>query len=184
MQLVTEITWDGTSLRASALSGVNPEQLIHDCVGVSQITGSDWPDHFFEVELEHVARHAAGKILNRSAVQRYVAEVCPVPMSEEFPFKMEIEELFAGRRRPLALEVVLNGDPNPICRKHGVGLKFSDNREDMFLELQSVRIPAADNNSDAAIGWIAHSSYLGAIPKELGVRGLRLREGNIQIQMS
>ena len=181
MQPVTEITWDGTSLRASALSGVDPEQLIHDCVAVSRITGSDWPDHFFEVELEHIARHAAGKILNRSAVQRYVAEVCPVPMSEEFPFKTEIEELFAGRRLPLALEVVLDGDPNPICRKHGIGLKFSDNREDMFVELQSVRIPAADNNSDAAIGWIAHSSYLGAIPKELGVRGLRLREGNIQI---
>ena len=41
--------------------------------------------------------------------------------------------------------------------------------------------PAVDGDKDAAIGWIAHSSYLGAIPKELGVRGLRLREGNIQI---
>ena len=181
MQPVTEITWDGTSLRTSALSGADPGQIIRDCVGVSRIAGADWPDRFFEVELEHIARHAAGKILNRGAVHGYISEVCPVPMSEDFPFKRQIEELFTGRCLPLTLEVVLDEDRNPIRRKHGVGLKFSDNRKDVFVELQPIRIRAPDNNKDAAIGWIAHSTYLGAIPKELGVRGLRLREGNIQI---
>ena len=44
-----------------------------------------------------------------------------------------------------------------------------------------LRIPAIDESSDAAVGWLAHSSYLGAIPKDLGLRGFRAREGNIQI---
>ena len=178
---VTEINWDGTTLRASAVEGADPGQIIQNCVEVSRIDGTGWPKHFFEVEIHHVARHAAGRILNTGAVRRYIGEVCPVPMSDDFPFTKEVEELFAGGRQPLTLEVMLKGESEPIRRRHGAGLKFSDDRTDTFVELQPLRVPAADNDKDVAIGWVAHSSYLGAIPKELGVRGLRLREGNIQI---
>ena len=180
-QPVTEITWDGTMLRASAVGGRDPGQIIQDCVEVSRIAGTGWPDRFFEVEIGQVARHAAGHILNREAVQRYIGEVCPVPMSEDFPFAREVEKLFVGTCQPLTVEVALDGESEPIRRRLRGGLKFSDDRTDSFIELQPLRIPATDNDTDAAVGWIAHSSYLGAIPKELGVRGLRLREGNIQI---
>ena len=44
-----------------------------------------------------------------------------------------------------------------------------------------VRIPNVDGNGEAVLGWIAHSSYLGAIPREQRVRGIRARAGNIQI---
>lgn len=181
IQTLTEITWDGTSLRASAVGCTDPEQIIRSCVAVSSKNGTGWPDHFFEVEVEHVARHAAGRILNRDAVRRYIGEVGPVPISEEFPFKAQVEELFANQRQPLTLAVTIDGEQEPIRRRHGPGLKFSEDRAGVFMELQSVRIPAADSDNDAAIGWVAHSSYIGAIPRELGVRGLRLREGNIQI---
>ena len=181
MQPVTEITWDGTTLRASAMGSTDPEEIIQSCVAVSSADGTGWPDHFFEVEVVHVARHAAGRILNRDAVRRYIGEVGPVPMSEEFPFKADVEALFANGRQPLTLDVTMDGEEEPIRRRHGPGLKFSEDRTGVFVELQPVRVPAADSDKDAAIGWIAHSSYTGAIPKELGVRGLRLREGNIQI---
>ena len=180
-QPVTEITWDGTLLRTSATGSTDPEEIIQDCVTVSSLHGTGWPDHFFEVEIEHVARHAAGRILNREAVRGYIGEVGPVPMAEEFPFKADVETLFENGRQPLTLHVTMNDEEEPIRRRHGPGLKFSENRTGVFVELQPVRIPAADSDKDAAIGWIAHSSYIGAIPKELGVRGLRLREGNIQI---
>ena len=181
MQPLTEITWDGTSLRASAVGCTDPEQIIRSCVVVSNKDGTGWPNHFFEVEVEHVARHAAGRILNRDAVRRYIAEVGPVPISEEFPFKAQVEALFANERQPLTLAVTIDGEQEPIRRRHGPRLKFSEDRAGVFVELHSVRIPAADSDKDAAIGWVAHSSYIGAIPRELGVRGLRLREGNIQI---
>ena len=41
--------------------------------------------------------------------------------------------------------------------------------------------PVSTRMEDAAVGWIAHSSYLGAIPKENRIRGIRARVGNIQI---
>ena len=180
-QPVTEIAWNGSTLRASAVGGADPGQIIQDCVEVARVDGTGWPEHFFEVEIHDVARHAAGRILNRDAVRGYIGEVCPVPMSENFPFAKDVAKLFAGEGEPLTLEVRLEGENEPIRRRHGPGLKFSEERTDTFVELQPVRIPAVDGDRDAAIGWIAHSSYLGAIPKEMGVRGLRLREGNIQV---
>ena len=180
-QAVSEVRWDGTRLRESVAEGEDPGRIIENCVNVSKVEGADWPDHFFEVEIGHVARHAANRILNRDAVRKYIGEVGPVPMSEEFPFRKDIETLFEDRHQPLTLEVTINGEEKPIRRRHGAGLKFSEDRTGVFLELEPVRVPAADTDKDAAIGWIAHSSYLGAIPRELGIRGIRLREGNIQI---
>lgn len=180
-QPVTEIDWNGTTLRASTVGGADPGQIIQDCVEVRRVEGAGWPEHFFEVELHHVARHAAGRILNREAVRGYIGEVCPVPMSENFPFAQDVQKLFAGAGQPLTLEVRLEGESEHIRRPHGPRLNFSEGRTDTFVELQPVQVPAVDGDKNAAIGWVAHSSYLGAIPKELGVRGLRLREGNIQV---
>ena len=42
-------------------------------------------------------------------------------------------------------------------------------------------MPSVDGKGDAAVGWIAHSSYLGAIPKGNRIRGIRARLGNIQV---
>ena len=181
IQPVTEISWDGTILRAEAVAGADPNAIIQKCVEVSRIDEGEWPDHFFEVEMKNVARHASGQILNREAVRRYVGEVCPVPMAKEFPFANEVDALFECGKRPLTLEVLLIGETEALRRRHGAVLKFSEERTDTYIALQPLRIPAADGDGDAAIGWIAHSSYLGAIPRELGVRGLRVREGNIQI---
>ena len=180
-QTVTEIRWDGATLRASVVGGEDPGRIIENCVTISKVDGAEWPDHFFEVEIEHVARHAANRILNRHAVRRYIGEVGPVPMSEEFPFKKDIEALFESHHQPLTLEVTINTEEEPVRRRHGAALKFSEERASAFVELEPVRVPAPDCDKDAAIGWIAHTSYLGAIPKDLGVRGIRLREGNIQI---
>ena len=46
---------------------------------------------------------------------------------------------------------------------------------DDFQEFEEVRIPDIDGNRDAAVGWIAHSSYTGAIPRIAGIRGVRAR---------
>lgn len=180
-QPVTQITWDGITLRSSAVANADPEQIIKSCVNVSTSGGSDWPNNFFEVEIENVSRHAADRILNASVVRRYIGEVGPVPMSEDFPFTKEIDDLFVKEKQMFTLEVTLTGEKTPIRRVHGAWLKFSEDRRDTFAEFQPVRIPSVDSEQDAAIGWVSHSSYFGAIPKELGVRGLRLRVGNIQV---
>lgn len=178
---VTRVTWHSERLPDLTSSESELEQAILDCVEVDTLTGQEYPDHFFEVEIKDVARHSAGLLLNRDAVYDYIGEVCPVPMSAKFPFASEVQELFDGAEAPFVMEVWLEGDPDPVERPHGEAVCFSANKVAEFTDFQRVRIPSVDGNNDMAVGWIAHSSYLGAIPKEQRLRGIRARVGNIQV---
>ena len=179
---VTRITWHSGRLPDLTSSESELEQAILECVDVETLPGWEYPDHFLEVEIGDVARHSAGLLLNRDAVRDYIGEVCPVPMSAEFPFASKVEGLFDGAAKaPLTIEVLLEGDPSPVERPHEAAIRLSANKVAEFTEFQAIRIPSVDGNGDAAVGWVAHSAYLGAIPKELRVRGIRARLGNIQI---
>ena len=180
-QPVTRIVWNGPKLRNRIHQIADIERAIRECVGVETLPGAEYPAHFFEVEVRGVGRHATGLILNREAVRTYVGEVCPVPMASAFPLASEVETLFGESKSPLVLDVILDGEPAPVTRRFGETIRFSQDREDRFTKLEAVHIPSVDGNESAALGWIAHSSYLGAIPKELGIRGVRARAGNIQI---
>ena len=178
---ITRVTWHSNRLPDLTSSDSELEQAILDCVEVETLPGQDYPDHFFDVEVKDVARHSAGLLLNRDAVRDYIGEVCPVPMSAKFPFASEVQELFDGAEAPFVIEVWLEGDPDPVEGPHGEAVCFSANKMAEFTDFQPVRIPSADGNDDMAVGWIAHSSYLGAIPKDQRVRGIRARVGNIQV---
>ncbi len=178
---VTRITWHSGRLPDLTSSESELEQAILECVDVETLPGWEYPDHFLEVEVGDVARHSAGLLLNRDAVRDYIGEVCPVPMSTKFPFASKVEGLFDGANAPLTIEVLLEGDPSPVARPHEEAIRLSANKVADFTEFQAVRIPSADGNGYAAVGWVAHSSYLGAIPKQQRIRGIRARLGNIQI---
>ena len=180
-RLVTRIAWDGSELRRKINAAKQTESVIRECVTVEQLTGLEHPTHFFQVQITGIGRHAAGLILNRNTVRNYIAEVCPVPFGSTFPFASRIEKLIEKDKRPLALNVILDGEVSPVTRRFPELIRFSEDRMDSFTELEEVEVPSLDRSGNAAIGWIAHSSYLGAIPKQLGIRGLRARVGNIQI---
>ena len=180
---VVELVWDGNALRTHAVqNGASPNEVVEGCVEISNLSGSEWPDHFFEVQIRNVARHAAGDILNRDTVRSYIAEVCPVPMADDFPFTNRVIDLFSACRSHLmTLDILLDDSPQPIVRPFRDALVVSDVVKTPFTEFQSFSVPAVDGQEPAAIGWLAHSDYFGAIPKGLSVRGLRAREGNLQI---
>lgn len=178
---ISRIVWNGPKLRERFLETRQIERAVRDCVIVETSPGIGYPDHFFEVEVAGIGRHAAGSILNREAVRSYIAEVCPVPVSRSFPFAAETEELLRESTASLTLDIVLDGETEPMRRPYGGVIRYSDSRIGNFSELEEIRISTAEGDGTAAIGWIAHSSYLGAIPKDVGVRGIRAREGNIQI---
>ena len=180
-ELVTRVTWNSSRLPSSAAAVGEIDDVVRDCVDVETLPGPGHPDHFFEVEMSGVARHAAGRLLNRDAVRSYVSEVCPVPISTAFPYSQRIEGLFKSYEPPMSLHIALDGDPEPVRRPYGKTIPLSASREDCFTEFEEIHIPSVDRTGDAAVGWIAHSSYLGAVPKGTQIRGMRARVGNIQI---
>ena len=180
-ELVTRVTWNSSRLPSGTAAVGEIEEVVRDCVDVESLPGPGYPDHFFEVEMRGVARHAAGSLLNRDAVRSYVSEVCPVPMAAAFPYALRVEDLSRPNVPLMSLDITLDGDPEPVRRPYGETIQLSTNREDRFTEFEEVHIPSVDCIRDAAVGWIAHSSYLGAVPKGTRIRGIRARVGNIQI---
>ena len=178
---VTRVTWEGIVSGAKAEWPTRAEEALQHCVEVSNESGETYPEHFFEAEVSGISRHAAGALLNEDSVRSYISEVCPVPMSPTFPYAKRVEGLFACDRPLESQAITVNGEAQPVHRQFGESIRFSDNRTDRFKGFDPFRIPSLDAAGDAAVAWIAHSSYMGAIPKSASVRGIRARAGNIQI---
>lgn len=176
---VTVVHWNGDRLRDGVNNKLSAEKTIAQSVKIERIDASGYPDHFFEVQIDGISRYAATSILNRDAVCAYLGEVCPLPFGDDFPYTTQIDKLFK-KTKPLVLSVHLNGEDSPVNRPHENGLRYSGDRVNRFSEFEKIEIPAVDDGC-AAIGWIAHSSYRGALQKALGVRGLRVRAGNFQV---
>ena len=178
---VTRVVWSRTGLADRTNSIQATEQGFQNWVNVEILDDFDGPEHFFRVEIDGVSRHAAGVLLNREAVRGYIAEVCPVPLAQDFPFCKNVQEIFPPQRSPYSLRVTLDGEEQPIQRQYSAAIALAGNNDDHFHEFEEVRVPSIDGSGDAAVGWIAHSSYLGAIPKGNRIRGIRVRLGNIQV---
>lgn len=180
-EMVTRITWDGRKLRSGKSAIGETDRRIGECVHIETLAAQQFPEHFFEVDINGVGRHVASLVLNREIVRAYIGEVCPVPFSPEFPFASEVESLLRNDAHMQKLNVMFQGEVVPVTKRYGKSIPFANNRESCFTELEAIRIPALDGERTAAVGWIAHSPYLGAIPKGAGIRGIRARCGDIQV---
>ena len=178
---VTEITWNGRTLRDPDLAQVDATTAIERCTTIRQLIHSDWPERFFEVTIDRIHRHAASTLLNEDAVRSYIGEVCPVPMANAFPLANQIREFLTSHSDYFVLDVRVNDDESPVKRPFGETIPLTDKYGATFERLQTRVIPALDGNEPAAVVWLAHTPYDGSIPRGVGVRGLRARMGNIQI---
>jgi len=180
-EAVTEVVWDGNTLRERLENTRRAEDVIRGCVEVRNVDENRHPEHFFEVRVAGIHRHAAGRVLNTVTVRDYIGEVCPVPMRTDFPFAKDVEGLLTSEAGPVSVRVVVNGQPEPITRPFGPDIGLSATRRDDFTDFERIAVPALGVDGHSAIGWVAHSSYQGAIPLRSGIRGLRMRAGNIQV---
>ncbi len=177
----TQIIWDREKLRDGIDNGLSVEEIISQCVTIEKLDGDNFPANFFEVQVEGISRYAASSILNRDAVRQYLGEVCPVPFHMDFPYISHASNMFGKNHFMLTLDVYLNEETTPVTKLHKNGVYGAGGRVDEFVEFEEIQIPMLGDTGQAAVGWLAHSSYLGALRKAQSVRCLRARAGNIQI---
>ena len=178
---VVRVIWNGGKLSAGIRDGARLDDVVDDAVSVGTVGGERYPSRFFEVRLDGVARHAAGLIMNRDAVRRYIGEVCPVPFAQGFLPTERILASFGVAGRPFTVCVRLNGENERVERPHRDSVKISEQDSQEIIEIEEIIITGVGDQERAAIGWIAHTPYRGAIATACGVRGIRARVGNIQI---
>lgn len=179
---VTELKWDcrrlKQELRSPEFQG-NLADLVRNLVSMRRIAAAGYPIRFFEVELRGIIRHRNDRLLNPQAVSEYLAQVAPVPFAPDFRFDEEI----STRLKPYVslgnIQISVNGSP-PIYRPHRNSILFAEDQQDDFVGVDFFEIPGIDGNL-AAVGWVLHHGYRGAIPTKALVKGLRLRDGNMQV---
>ena len=178
---VVRVSWDGGQLRQGIKAGDSLESVLESSVKVEAVVGDGYPARFFEVSIDGVSRYAASSIMNRDVVRRYVGEVCPVPFAANFSYASEISGLFGDGCELRTVDIYLDEDKDSIERPHGRSVNVSERENDEVVGIEEIRITGLGTRTWSAVGWIARTSYRGAIPKNRGVRCLRARVGNMQI---
>jgi len=181
---ILEVRWDCKLLKgllsASSFEG-DLEELVRKIVSVRKIDNDDYPERFFEVELVKPKRVASDRLLNELEIETYLSQVGPCPLRRNFGFRGEIKEILNPvETASLEYNIYLNENDTPIFRPYTDIIPYSDVRIGRAREVREISIDGLDGKL-AAIGWILHHDYQGAIPTNLGIKGLRARVGNLQV---
>lgn len=180
--VVSELRWDGQHLR-SILRNPDFVGTLAEAVCESTSHRRYAPENgcvaFFEVEMRGIVRHGRDDLLNSEAVSRYLAEVAPIPFAPAFCYGAILEEFLADKGVRSELEIYVN-KKGPLYRPHRDSIQMTNGLASSvqgpeFFEIEGIE------GSPAACGWLLHHDYLGVIPRCEGVRGIRLRSGNIQV---
>ena len=178
---VTRVSWSGSALRKSTIRDLDAVDAVKQCTSIHSIEDGEWPNEFFQVTVEKVTRQAASTLLNRDTVRDYIGEVCPVPVSSAFPLADEVTRFLSEHTDNFVMDVRIDGDDLAIERPFRESLSLTDSYAAPFEQLETRIIPRLDEDAPAAVLWLAHTPYAGSIPKNLRIRGLRARSGNIQV---
>lgn len=181
--VVSEMRWDCRRLRA-LLRGTDQAtdilSVLREVVSVRRTKDLSAEPHFFEVELKGVVRQGNDRLLNGVTVSSYLAQVAPVPFAPEFRFADEISAVLAAKGINGSLEIRVNGAAEPIYRPHRDLMQVDGADALQLSDIQFHELPGVDGGI-AAVCWIVHHDYAGAISNGYLIKGLRARSGNIQV---
>ena len=180
---VWEVRWDCRRLR-ELLNDHNfagdLNQIMYEILEFDTFDDPKCLPHFFEVELRKVNRIRSDILLNQAGVENYLSQVAPVPFAEDFSFGKRISSYLTKQGAGASYKIFVNGSAKAICRPFKNTFAAKQTLSDRFTDLEFVEVPALNGEHDA-VGWILHHNYFGVLPDRLGIKGLRLRLGNVQI---
>ena len=181
---VHQISWDCQILKSILMDPDYKGELsdvVNDAISISSIETDKFTEHFFEVELKFIVKHSKDNLLNPKIIEYYIAQIAPVPFSPSFSYAEKIAKYLKGHVSMANLNVYIDNNVSPVYRLHKDQFNISENIQDSFRgELECFTIPNTSGDL-GAVGWILHHNYLGAIPPKTGIKGFRVRSGNIQV---
>ena len=137
------------------------------------------PDHFFRVTLRNVHRFHSDMLMNVKTISTYLAQAAPVPYDQQtFSYAKEIDTFLNSIRNFRCYYIEING--KQIFRPYSDEIKLSPNNSDRIKEIEYFHFDDQDSEP-IALGWYARTSFLANLPTVLNVKGIRIRQGNIEI---
>lgn len=180
---ISELKWDCRRLRTALRDSndlIEIADVIRDVTVLQRVQADNIPERFFEVELRGIVRQRNDRLMSPAAIKEYLGQVAPVPFSPQFKLGGKLTEKLAEHVRLGILNIYVDGSEDPIYRPHRDTMHLDDNYKLTLEDLTFTEIPGVEGDI-AALAWILHHEYEGAIPNSAHVKGLRLRAGNIQV---
>ena len=179
-QVVSVMHWDCRRLRELLRdpADLDLNQIIPEIVSTETLPAKGYPDRFFDVDLVNVSRFKNDLLLNDDALSQYLSQVGPVPFSPEFSYGKEIVNFLSNQDGIKSYEITVNG--KPVYRPYRDSYEVRPKIHSKFERVEFYTVEGVSTGTDA-VGWILHGDYSGAIPDRHGIKGLRLRIGNIQV---
>ena len=180
---VSQLRWDCRRLRAAlreASDDTGVVDLIRRVTTLERVEIDDAPERFFEVEMQGIVRLRNDRLMSPLAISEYLSQVAPVPFSPAFRFGTEISKALSRHVDMGGLDIRIDDADEPIYRPHRDSFSSDGKQSINFESLSFVEIPGVDDDI-AAVSWVLHHEYEGAVPSGTLVKGLRLRTGDIQV---
>ncbi|RWP83810.1 MAG: molecular chaperone Hsp90 [Mesorhizobium sp.] len=180
---VSQLSWDCRLLKSALREAGNDRgvaELIRSATRLERVEIDDAPARFFEVEMRGIVRLQNDRLMSPSSISEYLSQVAPVPFSPAFALGAELTELLSRHVDLGSLDIRINDAEEPVTRPHRDNFSLGDKHSVNFDGMSVVEVPGIDGNV-AAVAWILHHEYDGALSTGALVRGLRLRTGNVQV---
>ena len=180
---VKEMVWNGRALRERLRSADyrgSLGDLITEIAAVRELPGAEYPAHFFEVELRKLLRVKNDILLNEEAVRLYLSQVAPVPFSPDFELGAEIQAWLTERICSEPIRIMIHDGRGLLYHRAVNAFPVSPKVLDTFRGVDYREYKDSDGVV-LAYGWTLDHAYVGSISRKLGLGGIRMRSGNVQV---
>lgn len=142
----------------------------------------DLNEHFFEVQLKNIKEENV-ELMDKAKVREYLSFVAPLPFSNKFLLRSKIYTYIKNENFPMnEYKILING--TQLFKEYGCDLYegTAENRKkyDEISDLEFRKIVSPQGELLAWM-WFGISKFEKQIPTINDMRGIRLRQSNIQI---
>ncbi len=176
-------TWNGTLLRdicRNAKNDVDLADTVSSIVGkCERRAGDSDPARFFRVRMKGIHRFHKDELMNVDIIQKYLIHACPVPFEKKrFPFAAIIEKHIAEIDGYRNYCIRINGEP--AYKPHNQVFAISGQSFDEISDVQCFEITGRTGQCIGR-GWFAKSGFKASLLQGVSMRGIRIRQGNMEV---
>lgn len=177
------LRWDRKVLEQLTVNGKEKISLEDTVNIVSEASfiepNGNEPASFFRVSLRGVRKFHSDSLMNMKAVFDYLAQVAPVPYNKEaFIFSDDVHRYFSVIPNYRCYNIHVNG--KKVFRPYSISYPVSKNRTDTIHCVEYFSF-SDESGGPLALGWYGKTDFLASLPSNLPMRGIRVRQGNIEV---
>jgi molecular chaperone HtpG len=168
------------ALASDSQKDITLQEMIQAVASLDFAKASDeTSDHFFRVTLHNVHRFHSDMLMNLKSVYDYLAQTAPVSYNRQvFSYAEEIETYLSKINDYHCYHIKVN--ERHVFRPYLDEIKLSTNSSDRINGIEYFHFVGNDSEP-IALGWYARTGFLATLPSALNVKGIRVRQGNIEV---